>query len=179
MTDQTLYPVPPEWAKRARFDAAGYEKLYGRSLADPGSFWLEQARRLDWIKRPEIAGDWSFAKRDFHIKWFADGRLNVAANCLDRHLAKRGDQVALIWEPDEPTDEPRRFTYRQLHGEVCRFANVLKGQGVKKGDRVTIYLPMIPEAAYALLACARIGAVHSVVFGGFAPDSIAGRILDC
>jgi acetyl-CoA synthetase len=179
MTEQTLYPVPPIWAKRARFDAAGYEKLYGRSLADPGSFWLEQARRLDWIKRPEIAGDWSFAKRDFHIKWFADGRLNVAANCLDRHLAKRGDQVALIWEPDAPTDEPRRFTYRQLHAEVCRFANVLKAQGVVKGDRVTIYMPMIPEAAFAILACARIGAIHSVVFGGFSAEALAGRIEDC
>jgi len=179
MTEQTLYPVPPEWAKRARFDAAGYEKLYGRSLADPGSFWLEQARRLDWIKRPEIAGDWSFDKRDFHIKWFADGRLNVAANCLDRHLAKRGDQVALIWEPDEPSDEPRRFTYRQLHAEVCRFANVLKDQGVVKGDRVTIYMPMIPEAAFAILACARIGAIHSVVFGGFSAEALAGRIEDC
>jgi acetyl-CoA synthetase len=179
MTEQTLYPVPPEWAKRARVDAAGYEKLYGRSLADPGSFWLEQARRLDWIKRPEIAGDWSFAKRDFHIKWFADGRLNVAANCLDRHLAKRGDQIALIWEPDEPSDEPRRFTYRELHAEVCRFANVLKGQGVEKGDRVTIYMPMIPEAAFAILACARIGAIHSVVFGGFSAEALAGRIVDC
>jgi len=179
MTEQTLYPVPPEWAKRARVDAAGYEKLYGRSLADPGSFWLEQARRLDWIKRPEIAGDWSFDKRDFHIKWFADGRLNVAANCLDRHLARRGDQIALIWEPDEPSEEPRRFTYRQLHAEVCRFANVLKGQGVAKGDRVTIYMPMIPEAAFAILACARIGAIHSVVFGGFSAEALAGRIEDC
>jgi len=179
MTEQTLYPVPPEWAKRARVDAAGYEKLYGRSLADPGSFWLEQARRLDWVKRPEIAGDWSFDKRDFHIKWFADGRLNVAANCLDRHLARRGDQIALIWEPDEPSEEPRRFTYRQLHAEVCRFANVLKGQGVAKGDRVTIYMPMIPEAAFAILACARIGAIHSVVFGGFSAEALAGRIEDC
>ncbi len=179
MADQDLYPVPPEWAKRARFDAAGYEKLYGRSLADPGSFWLEQARRLDWIKRPEIAGDWSFAEKDFHIQWFADGRLNVAANCLDRHLAKRGEQVALIWEPDEPSEQPKRFTYRQLHAEVCRFANVLKSQGAKKGDRVTIYMPMIPEAAFAILACARIGAIHSVVFGGFSPEALAGRITDC
>jgi acetyl-CoA synthetase len=179
MSDAELYPVPAEWAKRARIDAAGYEKLYGRSLADPGSFWLEQARRLDWIKRPEIAGDWSFAKRDFHINWFSDGRLNVAANCLDRHLARRGEQVALIWEPDAPTDEPRRFTYRQLHAEVCRFANVLKGQGVVKGDRVTIYMPMIPEAAFAILACARIGAIHSVVFGGFSAEALAGRIEDC
>jgi len=179
MSDQDLYPVPPEWAKRARVDAAGYEKLYGRSLADPGTFWLEQARRLDWIKRPEIAGDWSFDEKDFRIQWFADGKLNVAANCLDRHLARRGDQIALIWEPDEPGEEPRRFTYRELHAEVCRFANVLKGQGAKKGDRVTIYMPMIPEAAFAILACARIGAIHSVVFGGFSPEALAGRITDC
>jgi len=179
MSDQDLYPVPPEWAKRARVDAAGYEKLYGLSLADPGTFWLEQARRLDWIKRPEIAGDWSFDEKDFRIQWFADGRLNVAANCLDRHLARRGDQIALIWEPDEPGEEPRRFTYRELHAEVCRFANVLKGQGAKKGDRVTIYMPMIPEAAFAILACARIGAIHSVVFGGFSPEALAGRITDC
>ncbi|WP_353203912.1 acetate--CoA ligase [Sphingomonas sp.] len=179
MADQDLYPVPPEWAAQARYDAAGYETLYGRSIADPGSFWLEQARRLDWIKRPEIAGDWSFDKADFHINWFADGKLNVSANCLDRHLAKRGNEIALIWEPDAPADAPRRFTYRELHGEVCRFANVLKAQGVAKGDRVTIYLPMIPEAAFAVLACARIGAIHSVVFGGFSPEALAGRIEDC
>ena len=179
MAEQDLYPVPPEWAAQARYDAAGYETLYGRSIADPGSFWLEQARRLDWIKRPEIAGDWSFDKADFHINWFADGKLNVSANCLDRHLAKRGDEIALIWEPDDPSDEPRRFSYRELHAEVCTFANVLKAQGVAKGDRVTIYLPMIPEAAFAVLACARIGAIHSVVFGGFSPEALAGRIEDC
>ncbi|MDF0488744.1 acetate--CoA ligase [Sphingomonas sp. H39-1-10] len=179
MSEQSLYPVPAEWAKHARVDAAGYEKLYGRSLADPGSFWLEQARRLDWIKRPEIAGDWSFDEADFHIQWFADGKLNVAANCIDRHLAERAEQIALIWEPDEPNAEPRRFTYAELHAEVCRFANVLKAQGVAKGDRVTVYMPMIPEAAFALLACARIGAIHSVVFGGFSPEALAGRITDC
>ena len=174
-----LYPVPPEWAATARIDKARYEQLYGLSLADPGTFWLEQARRLDWIKRPEIAGDWSFDEADFHISWFADGKLNVSANCLDRHLAKRGDATALIWEPDSPDEEPRRFTYRQLHAEVCRFANVLKGQGVARGDRVTIYMPMIPEAAFAILACARIGAIHSVVFGGFSAEALAGRISDC
>ena len=179
MTDPDRYPVPAEWAARARVDAAEYDRLYGRALADPGSFWLEQARRLDWIKRPEIAGDWSFYKADFHIRWFADGTLNVAANCLDRHLATRGDDIALIWEPDEPSEEPRRFTYRELHAEVCRFANALKQEGVAKGDRVTIYLPMIPEAAFAMLACARIGAIHSVVFGGFSPEALAGRIEDC
>ncbi|MBB4837388.1 acetyl-CoA synthetase [Sphingomonas kyeonggiensis] len=175
----SVHPVPESWARTARVDAAGYEKLYGMSLADPGSFWLEQARRLDWIKRPEIAGDWSFDEADFRINWFADGKLNVAANCVDRHLAKRGDTIAIIWEPDAPDEEPRRFTYRQLHAEVCRLANVLKAQGVKKGDRVTIYMPMIPEAAFALLACARIGAIHSVVFGGFSPEALAGRITDC
>ncbi|MDX5983726.1 acetate--CoA ligase [Sphingomonas echinoides] len=179
MPEQELYPVPPEWAARARINADGYDLLYGRSLADPGSFWLDQAKRLDWIKRPEIAGDWSFDKADFHIRWFADGKLNVAANCLDRHLAKRGGDTALIWEPDEPSEQPRRFTYAELHQEVSVFANVLKAQGVTKGDRVTIYLPMIPEAAFAVLACARIGAIHSVVFAGFSPEALAGRIEDC
>ena len=179
MTSDSLYPVSEEWARKARVDAEGYAKLYGRSLADPGSFWLEQAKRLDWVKRPEIAGDWSFDEEDFHISWFADGKLNVAANCVDRHLASRGDAVAILWEPDNPDEEPRRYTYRQLHEEVCRFANVLKAEGVQKGDRVTIYMPMIPEAAFALLACARIGAVHSVVFGGFSPEALAGRITDC
>ena len=179
MTDATLYPVPADWAKHARVDAEEYEQLYGRSISDPGDFWLKQAKRLDWIKRPEIAGDWSFAEKDFHISWFPDGVLNVAANCLDRHLAQRGDTIALIWEPDSPDAEPRRFTYRQLHAEVCRFANVLKAEGVVKADRVTIYMPMIPEAAFAILACARIGAIHSVVFGGFSPDALAGRITDC
>lgn len=176
---ENLYPVSEEWARRARVDAAGYEKLYGRSIADPGSFWLEQAKRLDWIRRPELAGDWSFDEEDFHISWFADGKLNVAANCVDRHLASRGNDIAILWEPDDPNEEPRRYTYLQLHEEVCRFANVLKAEGVKKGDRVTIYLPMIPEAAFALLACARIGAIHSVVFGGFSPEALAGRITDC
>ncbi len=176
---EKLYPVPDAWAAKARIDAQGYDRLYGRALGDSGSFWLEQARRLDWIKRPEIAGDWSFDEKDFHIQWFADGKLNVAANCIDRHLAKRGDQTALIWEPDAPEEEPRRFTYRQLHAEVCRFANVLKAQGAKRGDRVTIYMPMIPEAAFAILACARIGAIHSVVFGGFSAEALAGRITDC
>ncbi len=179
MADQDLYPVPAEWAKRARVKAKDYPTLYGRALADPGSFWLEQARRLTWIKRPEIAGDWSFKEEDFHITWFADGTLNASSNCIDRHLKERGDVTAIIWEPDDPKAETRSFTYRQLHAEVCRFANVMKAQGVVKGDRVTIYLPMIPEAAFAILACARIGAIHSVIFGGFSPDSIAGRVQDC
>jgi acetyl-CoA synthetase len=179
MSDQDLFPVPAEWAKKARVNAAKYTDIYGRSLADPGTFWLEQAKRLDWIKRPEIAGDWSFDATTFHINWFADGKLNVSANCIDRHLKERGDQVAIIWEPDVPTEEPRHITYRELHEQICRMANVLKAQGVQKGDRVTVYLPMIPEAAMALLACARIGAIHSVVFGGFSPDALVGRIQDC
>ncbi|MBC7986437.1 MAG: acetate--CoA ligase [Sphingomonadaceae bacterium] len=179
MTEQELYPVPPAWAKRAYVDAAGYARMHGRSLADPGSFWLGQAKRLTWIKRPEIAGDWSFDAGDFHIRWFSDGKLNVSANCIDRHLAARGAAIAIIWEPDDPAEEPRRISYAELHREVCRFANVLKAEGVAKGDRVTVYMPMIPEAAFALLACARIGAVHSVVFGGFSPEALAGRINDC
>ena len=179
MTDPAIYPVPAEWKSKAKVDAQRYAQLHGLSLADPGSFWLEQARRLDWIKRPEIAGDWSYDEKDFHISWFADGRLNVSANCVDRHLAARGNETAIIWEPDDPREEPRRYTYNELHTEVCRFANVLKAAGAKKGDRITIYLPMIPEAAFALLACARIGAIHSVVFGGFSPEALAGRIQDC
>ncbi len=179
MDGQDLFPVPAEWAKKARINADKYTQLYGRALGDPGTFWLEQAKRLDWIKRPEIAGDWSFDATTFHIQWFSDGKINATANCIDRHLATRGEQIAIIWEPDDPKEQPRTFTYRQLHAEVCRFANVLKAQGVQKGDRVTIYMPMIPEAAFALLACARIGAIHSVIFGGFSPDSIAGRVQDC
>ncbi|UVO51936.1 acetate--CoA ligase [Sphingomonas sp. SUN019] len=179
MADSDVYPVPAEWASHARVDAARYEEMYAVSIADPQAFWLDQAQRLDWVKEPTIAGDWSFDEADFHIEWFKDGVLNVSANCLDRHLAERGDQTAIIWEPDVPTEQPRRFTYRELHAEVCRFANVLKAQGVAKGDRVTIYLPMIPEAAFAVLACARVGAIHSVVFGGFSADALAGRIVDC
>ncbi|WOK36218.1 acetate--CoA ligase [Sphingomonas sp. C3-2] len=179
MSEQELFPVPAEWAAKAHVDENKYAKLYGLSLADPGSFWLEQAKRLDWIKRPEIAGDWSFNEEDFHIRWFADGKLNVTANCIDRHLKDKADTVAILWEPDSPDEASRSFTYRQLHEEVCRFANVLKEAGARKGDRVTIYMPMIPEAAFALLACARIGAIHSVVFGGFSPEALAGRITDC
>jgi acetyl-CoA synthetase len=179
VSDQDVFPVPAEWAKKARITAAKYDQLYGRALGDPGSFWLEQAKRLNWIKRPEIAGDWSFKEEDFHIRWFSDGKINASANCIDRHLAERGDTVAIIWEPDDPTENSKSFTYRQLHSEVCKFANVMKAAGVVKGDRVTIYMPMIPEAAFALLACARIGAIHSVIFGGFSPESIAGRIQDC
>jgi acetyl-CoA synthetase len=175
-----IYPVPAAWAERAKVDAADYEALYARSTGpDAHAFWIEQAERLDWIAKPTRTNESSFAEQDFGVKWFADGVLNVSANCIDRHLPARADDVAILWEPDLPDEAPRSFTYAQLHAEVCRFANVLKGQGVKKGDRVTIYLPMIPEAAFALLACARIGAIHSVVFGGFSPEALAGRIEDC
>ncbi|MBB4641065.1 acetate--CoA ligase [Rhizorhapis suberifaciens] len=176
---QLIYPVPLDWRERGKVDAESYARDYARSLSDPEAFWLEQSRRLDWISQPTIADESSFDASDFGVRWFGDGVLNVSANCLDRHLAERGDDIALIWEPDDPSESPRRFTYRDVHAEVCRFANVLKGQGVKKGDRVTLYLPMIPEAAFAMLACARLGAVHSIVFGGFSPDALAGRITDC
>lgn len=174
-----IYPVPDDWAKTARIDAATYAADYARSLSDPTGYWLEQAKRLDWMTAPTRADDSDFAEENFAVRWFADGVLNVSANCLDRHLAERGDTVAIIWEPDSPTADPRHITYRELHAEVCRFANVLKDKGVRKGDRVTLYLPMIPEAAVAMLACTRIGAVHSIVFGGFSPDALAGRITDC
>ena len=171
-----LYPATPDPA--ARIDAADYAQRYAEAARDPEGYWREAGRCLDWSTPYTKVKDTSFAKADFRIRWYADGALNVSANCLDRHLADRGDQVAIIWEGDEP-GETRRVTYRELHGEVCRFANVLKAQGVAKGDRVTLYLPMIVEAAVAMLACARIGAIHSIVFGGFSPDSLANRIRDC
>jgi acetyl-CoA synthetase len=170
------YEVPAAWAKRAYIDDAKYQDMYARSIADPDTFWREHAKRIDWIKPFTKVKKASYAN-GVSIKWFEDGVVNVAYNCVDRHLSTRGEQTAIIWEGDDPKDD-KKITYRQLHAEVCRFANVLKSRGVKKGDRVTIYLPMIPEAAYAMLACARIGAVHSVVFGGFSPDSLAGRIED-
>jgi acetyl-CoA synthetase len=170
--------VPAEWAARAYVDAAGYAEKYRRSLDAPEAFWREEAARIDWIKPWTQFGRCSFDQADFGIEWFADGSLNVAANCLDRHLAEHGETVAIIWEGDDPAQQ-RRITYRELHTEVSRMANALKALGVARGDRVTIYLPMIPEAAMAMLACARIGAVHSVVFGGFSPDALAGRIEDC
>ncbi|WP_347270676.1 acetate--CoA ligase [Rhizorhabdus histidinilytica] len=174
-----LYPVPASWAAKSRMTAAERAADHGFSLASPERYWLDRAGRLDWFRFPTKADESSFDEADFQVKWFADGELNVSVNCIDRHLAEHGDQVAIVWEPDDPAEAPRRFTYAQLHEEVCRLANVLKAQGVKKGDRVTVYLPMIPEAAFALLACARIGAIHSVVFGGFSPDALAGRIQDC
>ena len=172
-----VYEVPAEWSKRAFIDDAKYKQMYERSVNDPNGFWAEHAKRIDWFKPFTKVKNTSFDPHNVSIKWFEDGTLNVAHNCLDRHLAKRGDQVAIIWEGDDPKDE-KKITYRELHAQVCRFANVLKARGVKKGDRVTIYLPMIPEVAVAMLACARIGAIHSVVFGGFSPDSLAGRIDD-
>ena len=178
-TAPLVYPVPPLWSAEAKVDAAAYAAGYRRSIDDADAYWLEQARRLDWLREPTRADESSFAERNFGISWFSDGMLNVSANCLDRHLETRGNQVAIIWEPDDPEEPARRFTYRQLHTEVCRFANVLKAAGVGRGDRVTLYLPMIPEAAFAMLACARIGAIHSVVFGGFSPEALAGRITDC
>ena len=171
--------VPKKWKSRAHADKDEYEKLYKKSIKNPDKFWAKQAKRIDWIKPFTTVKNTSFAYPDISIKWFEDGTLNVAANCIDRHLKKRGDKVAIIWEPDDPNAAARHITYRELHDEVCKLANVLKAHGVKRGDRVTIYLPMIPEAAYAMLACARIGAVHSIVFGGFSPDSLAGRIADC
>jgi acetyl-CoA synthetase len=173
-----VFPVPEAWAKKARMTAEGYAAALARVESDPDGYWRELAGRLDWIRSPTRTKDVSFHREDFHVRWYEDGVLNVSVNCLDRHIPERGDQVALIWEPDDG-ENGTTLTYRQLLSEVCRMANVLKAKGVKKGDRVTIYLPMIPQAAVAMLACARIGAVHSVIFGGFSPDSIAGRIQDC
>ena len=178
MSEAKLYPVSKDWAVRAWIDAEKYRDMYRRSIDDPDSFWAEQAKRIDWIKPFSKVKNTSFAYPDVSIKWFEDGSLNIAANCIDRHLRDRADQVAIVWEGDDPAED-RKITYRELHGEVSRLANVLKARGVKKGDRVTIYMPMIPETAYAMLACARIGAIHSVVFGGFSPDSLANRIEDC
>jgi acetyl-CoA synthetase len=173
-----LYPVPAAWAARAHVDADRYQAMYAEALADPDGFWRREAQIIDWMTPFTTVSNSSFNEADFGISWFADGALNVSANCLDRHLATRGDTAAIIWEGDDPADA-RTITYRELHAEVCRFANVLKAQGVQKGDRVTLYLPMIPEAAMAMLACTRIGAIHSIVFGGFSPDSLANRIQDC
>ncbi|MBF9030622.1 acetate--CoA ligase [Rhodobacterales bacterium HKCCE3408] len=169
----------PDLLAGAHVDAKAYEEMYAASIADPEAFWAEQAKRIDWIKPFSKVKDTSFGPGDVHIRWFEDGTLNIAANCIDRHLATRGDQTAIIFEPDEPGDEARHITYNELADEVGKFSNVLKGLGVGKGDRVVLYLPMIPEAAYAMLACARIGAVHSVVFAGFSPDALAARINGC
>jgi acetyl-CoA synthetase len=184
MSEERIYPPPPEFAARALIDAKKYETMYAASIADPEAFWREQGKRLQWI-RPysKIKNvNWDISRTgnpdDLSIKWFEDGTLNVSANCIDRHLPAKADTTAILFEGDDPSVS-KRITYAELYSEVCRFANVLKAQGVKKGDRVTIYMPMIPETAYAMLACTRIGAIHSVVFGGFSPDSLAGRISDC
>ncbi len=175
---EKIYDVPSSWEARAHVNEATYKTSYQASIENPEAFWGEEGKRLDWMKPYTRVKNVSYAPGNVSIKWFEDGELNVSVNCIDRHLAKRADQVAIIWEGDDPADS-KRITYAELHRETCRMANVLKAHGVKKGDRVTIYLPMIPEAAYAMLACTRIGAVHSIVFGGFSPDALAGRIEDC
>jgi len=173
-----LYEVPAEFAAKARYRRDDYQRLYEESVRDPEGFWARMGQRIDWIRPYTRVKDVSYEASNFHIRWYEDGQLNVAANCLDRHLATRGDKTAIIWEGDDP-NESEHITYRELYYKVCKLANALQSLGVQKGDRVTIYLPMIPEAAVAMLACARIGAIHSVVFGGFSPDSLAGRIADC
>jgi acetyl-CoA synthetase len=178
MSSNELFPVPASWKGRAWIDEAAYRREYERSLRDPEGFWAEHAARLDWFRKPTEIRDVSYGPDDVHIRWFHDGTLNASVNCLDRHLAARGRKTAILWEGDDPA-ESRAVSYSQLHAEVCRLANGLKSLGVRKGDVVTIYLPMVPEAAVAMLACARIGAIHSVVFAGFSPDSLAGRIRDC
>ena len=178
MSENDLFPVPADWAQKALVNEAKYNEMYAQSVEDPEAFWGEHGKRIDWIKPYTEVKDVSYAHEDVHVRWYYNGTLNASVNCLDRHLATRGDQTAIIWEGDDPGDS-KTLTYRELYEEVCRFSNVLKANGAKKGDRVTIYLPMIPEIAVAVLACARIGAVHSVIFGGFSPESIAGRIQDC
>ena len=173
-----LYPVPEDFAAKAGISRDEYQRLYTQSIQDPDAFWMQQAARLDWMRAPTKGKDTSFELADFHIRWFADGQLNVSVNCLDRHLATRGDKTALIFEPDGIDTPAERISYRQLHTRVCQLGNALRALGIGKGDRITIYLPMIPDAAVAMLACARIGAVHTVVFGGFAAHSIADRISD-
>ena len=178
MVDAAEYPVTQEWARKAHIDNERYLEMYERSIRDPEGFWAEQAKRVDWFRQPTVIKNVDYGPPDVSIKWYEDGVLNIAHNCLDRHLASRGDQTAIVWEGDDPAED-KKITYRELHRDVCKFANALKSLGVQKGDRVTLYLPMIPEAAVAMLACARIGAIHSIVFGGFSPDALAGRIDDC
>ena len=174
-----IVPVPEEFAAHAHVDAARYDAMYAASIADPVAFWEEHGKRIDWIKPYTQVKSTDFTLGRVKIEWFADGTLNVAANCVDRHLATRGDQTAIIWEPDDPADATRHITYKQLHSSVCKMANILEDLGVRRGDRVVIYLPMVPEAAYAMLACARIGAIHSIVFAGFSPDALAARVNGC
>jgi len=178
MTENVTYPVRPEIAETAHINEEQYLEIYQQSIDDPEKFWKSAGKRLDWIKPYSKVKNTSFKKDDLHIRWYEDGSLNACVNCVDRHLPDRADQTAIIFEGDDPTIS-KNITYGELYEEVCRFANVLKDRGVKKGDRVTLYMPMIPEAAYAMLACARIGAIHSVVFGGFSPDALAGRLMGC
>ncbi|KUF10303.1 acetate--CoA ligase [Pseudoponticoccus marisrubri] len=173
------YPPSESFTKSAHIDASGYDAAYARSVSDPEGFWAEEAKRLDWIKAPSEIRNVDFTLGQVSIEWFRDGTLNVAANCIDRHLETRGQQTAIIWEPDDPKEPAQSISYADLHRRVCRMANVLESLGVRKGDRVIIYLPMIPEAAYAMLACARIGAIHSIVFAGFSPDALSARINGC
>ncbi|WP_333712607.1 acetate--CoA ligase [Yoonia sp.] len=181
MTDQSakLYAPSAEMAAAAHADKARYEKMYAASVSDPDAFWAEHGKRVDWIKPFTKVKNTSFAPGNIDIRWFEDGTLNVAANCIDRHLATRGDQTAIIWEPDDPNDAAAHITYKELHAKTCKMANVLKDMGVGKGDRVVLYMPMIPEAAYAMLACARIGAIHSIVFAGFSAEALGARINAC
>ncbi|AXQ92738.1 acetate--CoA ligase [Cereibacter azotoformans] len=174
-----VYSASADFIAQAHVDAAGYERMYAASVSDPEAYWGEQGKRLDWIKPYTKVKNTNFKLGEVSIKWFEDGTLNVAWNCIDRHLATRASQTAIIWEPDDPNQPAQHISYQELHDQVCRMANVLVSQGVRKGDRVVMYLPMIPEAAYAMLACARIGAIHSVVFAGFSPDALANRINDC
>src|SRR6267378_4046974 len=177
MSDK-LYDIPTDWLGRAYVKDSDYRAMYERSIKDPNGFWANEAKRIHWYKPPSKIKNTTFDPHNVSIKWFEDGVTNIAYNCIDRHLAKRANQTAIIWEGDDPS-QSKHITYRELHDEVCKFANILRNRNVEKGDRVTIYLPMIPEAAYAMLACARIGAIHSVVFGGFSPDSLMGSIQDC
>jgi acetyl-CoA synthetase len=176
--ENKTYPVLKDATKNAWADAAKYKSMYERSVSDPEGFWGDEGKRLDWMKPYSKVKNTTFEYPDVSIKWYEDGTLNVSANCIDRHLEKRGDQTAIIWEGDDPSED-MHITYKQLHEHVCKLSNAMKAQGVKKGDRVTLYMPMIPEAAYAMLACTRIGAVHSIVFGGFSPDALAGRLVNC
>ena len=178
MSDDKIFKVNNELESVSKIDNKTYLNMYSRSIENPQEFWAEHGQRIDWIKPYSQIKDVSYSEHDLHIKWFYDGTLNVSSNCLDRHLEKRGDQTAIIWEGDNPKED-KRISFKELHSEVCKFANALKELDVKKGDRITIYMPMIPEAAVAMLACARVGAIHSVVFGGFSPDALAGRIQDC
>ena len=173
------YPVPSEFAASSNLTPESYASMYAASIEDPESFWGTMGQRLTWMKPYTKVQNVSWDKKDLYVKWYEDGVLNVTENCLDRHLETQGDKTAIIWEPDSPGSPAKKLTYRELHAEVCRFANVMKKLGAKKGDRITIYMPMIVEAAIAMLACARIGAIHSVVFGGFSPEALAGRITDC